>query len=223
MNQEPNAELWKSLLGQARANSYLDAFPQLPLEGTALWNQRIAGSLLADIGHVEVGLRNTISGVLEAKSASLGFGVDWLSDPSGFFAQMGGNEFTSKIRLAKNQAEKTKENLTSDDLIAELSLGFWLNFLAKRYLPIHGDLATAFAGLGDRNIRKLPPLAARVRLIRNRLAHHHRIVHRNIDRDWADVVGLGRAIDTRLGDFLVQTSLTPSYLAEFTQITRAGC
>lgn len=222
MNQEPNAELWKLWLGQARATSYLAAFPQLSLEEVALWNQRISGSLMTDIGHLEVGLRNTISRVLAAKSESLGSGVDWLSDTSRFFARMGGTEFNAKVLQARQQASKTKKDPTFDDLIAELSLGFWLNFLAKRYLPIHADLASAFSGLGDRNIRKLPPIGARVRLLRNRLAHHHRILHRNLSRDWMDVLYLARAVDPRLAEFIVQASLTPSWIEEFNRIAQAG-
>jgi hypothetical protein len=110
-----------------------------------------------------------------------------------------------------------------DDIVAELSLGFWLTFLGKRYVAIHGDLASSLAGLKDRNVRRLSPLANRFRALRNRVAHHHRILHRDLNRDWRVILDLAGVIHPALRDYLERTSETPKLIVEFNQIAQAGC
>jgi abortive infection bacteriophage resistance protein len=182
--QQADEELWKNWLGLARAISYQTAYPNHSLETLATWNQRLSSSLLCDISHVELGIRNVISQALQSSGEKRGLRGHWLQDSSCYLSAIGGQEFDNHIEAAKRRVLKTKSEALFDDIVAELSLGFWLTFLGKRYVAIHGDLASSLAGLKDRNVRRLSPLANRFRALRNRIAHHHRIFHRDLNRDW---------------------------------------
>ncbi len=219
--QQADEELWKNWLGLARAISYQTAYPNHSLETLATWNQRLSSSLLCDISHVELGIRNVISQALQSSGEKRGLRGHWLQDSSCYLSAIGGQEFDNHIEAAKRRALKTKSEALFDDIVAELSLGFWLTFLGKRYVAIHGDLASSLAGLKDRNVRRLSPLANRFRALRNRIAHHHRIFHRDLNRDWEAILDLSGLIHPALRDYLERTSETPNLILEFNQIVQA--
>ena len=134
---------------------------------------------------------------------------------------LGGSEFIGKLNHAKSRVRLAKGQVTPDDLVAELELGFWIAILGKRFTGLHGDIVSCFQGLPDRNIRQTPTRARRMRKFRNRIAHHHRILHRDLDADWQNIVGLASLIHPDLKKFLVDTSETPRLLEVFTQTIQA--
>jgi hypothetical protein len=221
VGQEESECLWTNWLGVARAESFRDALPGHNLETAATWNQRLSGSLLSDISFVEVALRNLTSKVLQKRCLEKGGSGHWLISDLEELSKFGGDALLKRIGEAKTRASLAKPRSTPDDLIAELSFGFWLNFLNRRYQSIHSDLATELKGLDSRNIRQVPEIGSRVRRVRNRVAHHHRIIHRNLIADWHSILALARVMDPKLEAFIASSSLTPSLLEEFNQIAQA--
>ena len=223
LQQAYSDEVWKVWLGAARAVSIKRSMPSLPLQDAAVWNQRLSGSILSDIAHVEVALRNVISDFLNRRFCVPEGSLHWLSDETNSLGKIGGIAFRSRVRDAQASASLGGREPSFDDVIAELSLGFWLNFLSGTYQHLHGDLVTVFVGAKNRNLRQMRQVGSRLRNLRNRVAHHHRIIHRDLDVDWRDIVTFANFIDPRLREFLSQNSSTPGLVAQFNQIARAEC
>ncbi len=219
--QEPNRDLWINWLGVARAISYEVGHPELTLAEASTWNQKISASLLCDVSHLELAVRNLTDKALQDRVKASGLNEHWLQDSSDYFSRIGGREFIDLVRQARFRALREKASPSWDDIVAELSLGFWLSFLGKKYLALHGDLASAYLGLGDRNIRRLRPVADRFRSLRNRVAHHHRIIHRELLLDWELLLEMAGFIHPSLRVHLETTSETPKLILGFNQIVQA--
>ncbi len=221
MNQVAMDELWRNWLGAPRAESYFRVNSELTLEELATWNQKLTASLLFDISHIELAIRNLMNEALQKRSQTRGHDAHWLIDSSGYFSETGGREYRRMLDEAKQRVGRSKDQYSWNDIVADLSLGFWLSFLGKKYLAIHGDLLSAFFGLKDRNIRRVRPLADRLRTLRNRPAHQHRVIHRNLHRDWQDLITLANLIHPELARYLNENSETPRLIEDFSQIVQA--
>jgi hypothetical protein len=213
-SQEPDSSLWVGWLGAARAESYRRVSAEVSLGELARWNQILCGAFLGDIGHVEVAFRNIVSHSLQDQA---GQNDHWLMVENSSWTKLGGDELKSKIKDAKSRAAQGGKVITPDDVIAELSLGFWLNFLGKRYVSLHPDMVRHFKGLRGRNLRGAAPVGSRVRSLRNRAAHNHRILHRDLQLDWEEVMTFARLIDPALAEYLDRNSLAQPAISEFSQ------
>jgi hypothetical protein len=84
-----------------------------------------------------------------------------------------------RIEKARNRLEnRLRRSATLDEIVAALSLGFWVGLYSKRYdAPLYSfwrkGLCRVFPGLAHKKVRK--PLQ-NVRDIRNRIAHHDSIL-----------------------------------------------
>ena len=215
--QDHDDMLWMDWLGVARAESYRRVSADISIGELARWNQYLCGALLGDIGHVEVAFRNIISQALQNYT---GASDHWLTSESSVLDKVGGDELRSKIRDAKVRAAQGTKMPSADDIIAELSFGFWLNFLGKRYVSLHPDVVSSFKGVQGRNLRALAPVASRVRSLRNRTAHNHRILHRDLQLDWSEVIAFAGLIDPSLAEYLDCNSLAKPAIHEFSQIVQ---
>lgn len=193
----------------------------MAIEDLAIWNQKISGSFLSDVAHVEIALRNSLDRGLTRRIQNQGANSHWSEDPSGELRALGGSEFISRLDQAKNRLVFQKGEIVPSDLVAELELGFWIAILGKRFSGIHPDLVSCFPGMPDRNIREIPLMARRMRMFRNRIAHHHRILHRDLECDWQNILALGELIHPQLRLVLSVNSETPNLLARFSQTTQA--
>lgn len=220
-SQEPGYSLWIGWLGDARAASYLQVNHLMELDQLALWNQRLSASFMSDVAHVEIALRNSLDKGLSLRLENQGETLHWSEDPKGDLFGLGGSEFVARLNQAKSRVLLLKGQVNPNDLVAELELGFWIAILGKRFTGLHGDLVSCFHGLPDRNIRQTPIRARRMRKFRNRIAHHHRILHRDLQADWQNIVELASFVHPKLKEFLIDTSETPRLLQRFTQTIRA--
>lgn len=220
-SQDASEDRWKTWLGNARASSYKAVHSDLDLVQLATWNQKLASSLFGDIAHVEVAFRNSLSTYLQHWSIEKGYEGQWHDSENAELSVLGGEQLRVVLDRTKHELKRIKGVVRSDDLVAELSLGFWLKFLDRRYQAIHPGLISALTGLSSRNIRPLPKLGAEIRTLRNRIAHCHRILHRDLNRDWQLVCQLAKFVDPELEAFLVENSTTPGLILEFSQIAEA--
>jgi hypothetical protein len=158
-----------------------------------------------------------LDSALVERLANQGFWGSWLDDPSGEVRNLGGAHLLEKIKSAKLQVARDKPQVTHEDVLAELTLGFWTALLGKRFLRLNLDLRGIFLGVNGRSISALGDRLARIKALRNRIAHQHRILHRNLQDDFDLVILVANDIDRRLADFIRKDSRTPEILIRITQ------
>jgi hypothetical protein len=134
---------------------------------------------------LEVALRNSIDKLLSEK-----VGQNWHED-DGFLTK----DSKLKVEQAKELLSKRRESTTKQKIIAELSLGFWVNLFKKPYdneLRIN-DLKKVFPNL--------PPKAKKlinreivykeldhIRNFRNRVFHYEKVVNKDNYNDIFDEI-----------------------------------
>jgi hypothetical protein len=101
---------------------------------------------------------------------------------------LGGSEFES-IETARRKIVAKGKAVTPSRIVAELTFGFWVALTARRYdahlwIP-HLRKAFPRKNLGRRTA--FDRLSA-IRLLRNSVAHHECILHRNLAQDYRDII-----------------------------------
>lgn len=144
-----------------------------------LLNMALCESLYSPLQLCEIALRNAIHQQLTVLMNR----EDWYDDPGFQLTPWAQQEITK----AKDKIRKTARPLTSGRIVAELQFGFWTSMFEAhyeqrtRFLP--GGIKTVFPhlpkSLHHRKNRKAD--LEKIRLLRNRVFHHERIVH------WADL------------------------------------
>jgi hypothetical protein len=140
------------------------------------WNQDIAGSFLRPLCNLEITLRNNITEQME----SLTTPRQWWEHPAITRHPKVG------ARLSEGMARLAFDNrpLVRDNLIPEMSFGFWVGLLSSQF-----DTALWRRGLyqafphfhGAR--RELRATFQIVLNLRNRIGHHEPIYHRHLAAD----------------------------------------
>jgi hypothetical protein len=89
------------------------------------WNTALCAAFYGPIQALEIALRNEINQQLINK-----FGKEWYELKSGIQFD---KKALTQIKEAKNNLKKHKKNIMADNIVAKLSLGFWVNLFNKRY------------------------------------------------------------------------------------------
>lgn len=204
-------------LGHSRANAMKAVLPELPLWNLASWNQKLSATLLEDLSHLEIGLRNLLDAELARLHELSGGGSTWITDQKSEIWRTGSSDLLRRLRTASSQAS-AKVYPSHEDLLAELSLGFWTSLLGKKNLHLNVNLRGVFFGLGGRNLSELGDNLARINTLRNRLAHQHRILHRDLRRDYELVLRTASLIDPKLARFIAKVSRTEALIAQYSKL-----
>lgn len=125
---------------------------------------------------LEVALRNSIDKLLSAK-----VGENWHED-SDFIT----SDSRQKIAQAKELLFKRRENISKQKIIAELSLGFWVNLFKKPYdkkLRIN-DLKKVFPNMPSREKKFISREIIykeldHIRNFRNRVFHYEKVINKD--------------------------------------------
>jgi len=174
-----------NIISQERLSKYLkeagyDKQRALDLYG---WNIQISEAFYPVLSASEVCLRNTISAQLLAL-----YGPNWWNDQN-FLAQI-----RKGARIVKTARDKlqTKGTVISGGMTAELNFGFWVNMLLARHEPVFWpDLHASFTDLPSVVTRSsLYTRCDAVREFRNRVFHHEPILHRNITKEYSQIMEL---------------------------------
>lgn len=174
------------------------------------WNAEVTGAMWETIGHLEVALRNAMSARLTVRHQLLGRSGDWLDDP---FAELD-RAAHDDIAKACDRVRRNRKPVTQDQIVSELSFGFWRFLLTRRYATtLWPDLAAAFPNSPNRNRATIDGPVHRLHLFRNRLAHHQRIWTAPLDDRWADMTTVLGYIDAEFTTWATRTSRVPSVLA----------
>ncbi|MER7133562.1 hypothetical protein [Streptosporangium saharense] len=161
------------------------------------WNIEVSEAFYCPLHCLEVSLRN-------AQHAELGAALgrsDWWA-----IAPLREHERTRITKAERTLRAKGNTTPGADDVVAELSFGFWASLLSRAYdrhlwVPV---LHRAFPHYSGRR-RDLQDNMQAMVLLRNRVMHHEPIHHRRLEADHAKIYRLlgylEPAVVTWLRDF----------------------
>ena len=176
------------MIPRIRAKKYFEIARQYPEENTDrftvrlyTWNTALSAAFYGPLQSLEITLRNAINERMMAN-----FGRTWY-DKGG---EIGLDKYSiEKIETAKKYWERKKsgESYTIDDIIVELSFGFWTGLFINddQETLWRSTLCEAFPnGKSDNNFdadgmrRRLKMIHA----LRNRIAHHEPILDWDLEK-----------------------------------------
>jgi hypothetical protein len=153
------------------------------------------------ICHVEVAVRNSISSRLSDAQPEVASNPHWLLD----FALPFYRANPKLVRHAKEAIRRVRVNrkeVTGEQVISELSFGFWCHLISKQNRAVWPSLAGSFKGLPSRNQAQVSKLMFEVRDLRNRIGHHHRIYHLDLKQKHENLMLLAHYVDPEFGMWL---------------------
>lgn len=156
------------------------------------WNSDISGELFVVLGHTEIVLRNALDRELR-KSRLEHTSATWLADQ----ATLRKPE-QNDIQKAVDRRIKKGNTAGHDDIISELPFGFWRYLLSSKYEATLWTpyLRHAFPHLSG-SPNQIRRTMERLHTLRNRIAHHEPIFHRNLNRDRDDCLRILSWIDPK--------------------------
>lgn len=168
------------------------------------WNGELSGELWIGIGHLEVALRNAIDRQLTLRNEHLGGGRHWIYDER---CELGrGRDRNARpyvdISAAMARVRKNRKTVEPNQVISEIPFGFWHQLVSKRQMFLWPDLAGAFPHMPGRRQDVVAERIGRLRMLRNRIGHHHRIWALDIAGLHGDMVDLADFIDPALGEWI---------------------
>jgi len=184
--QQPLIDLLRPVLSDERVGTYLKAAGHDPHRALALylWNAKVGEAFHILIQAVEVGLRNRIAAAFRAV-----YGPDWWLDPK-FRAACGGDRIRD-LDLVVDRITKKGRAVTTCEVVAGLSLGFWVALLQARYNPgvwssqLRATFLALPAGVGRGDLAKA---AGRVAFLRNRIDHHEPIIRMDLSKEFSEMM-----------------------------------
>lgn len=180
-----------ALLTSQRLQSYIDSTSdQAAALALYQWNSEVARELFGILGHTEVILRNAIDGSLRQWARSIEID-DWM-DANDILRSRERNDIAMAIR----RRQSAERGFSHDDVVSELSFGFWRYLLSAKYEATLWTPAIRFAFpemVGSP--KQLRKASVRLHVLRNRIAHHEPIFARYLDRDRQDCLRLLSWID----------------------------
>lgn len=150
------------------------------------WNTKLGSSLHLPLQLFELLFRNTLDATLAAR-----FGNDWYDAKYNHFDP----KSQKQIDAAKDQLFNQGRPLNPPCVVAQFSFGFWLNMLTRKHetrfwvAAVYSSFPHAPRPL-DR--RRIHDSVDKIRLLRNRIAHHEPIYQRNLEQDLNHVVTVSR-------------------------------
>jgi len=175
-------------ISQSRFATYLIASGHNEIRALRLylWNAQLGEAFHTPIQAVEVGLRNSVNNALAKE-----FTHNWweCADLFQLLDEERKGDLSTVFRRIRNRGLE----LCTDQVVAGLSLGFWVGMLDGRYNPAiwSRHLRVSFPHLPIGRARQsLSVEASKVARLRNRISHHEPLIARNISEDFATVMRL---------------------------------
>ncbi|MEU8343903.1 hypothetical protein SAMN05443665_103821 [Actinomadura meyerae] len=216
MNGHPPVWLPQAL-SQARFASYVTAAAGDPERARRLywWNLQASAAFYGPLHCLEVALRNALHERLREKYGR----EDWWSAAP--LSPEGGRKVArARANARKNSARRAEiRPLVPDDVVAELTFGFWVELLSRRndrsfWVPC---LHRAFPGYSGRRDGLHRDLLSTV-LLRNRVMHYEPIHHRDLAKDHQTVYRLMQYISPELAGEARRLDRVPDVLSRRTDV-----
>jgi hypothetical protein len=176
------------------------------------WNTAVSAACYATLQAVEVVLRNALHDQLAGWHAARGLGGSWYDDPRRVLDPRG----HADIAKARDRVRRSGRPETPGRVVAELPFGFWRYLLAARYEQTLWTpaLRHAFPHLQPRRRRSIAEPIERLHQLRNRIAHHEPIHHRNLSADHGDMLVIVSAICPYTRSWVDRNSTVPMAMAK---------
>jgi hypothetical protein len=154
------------LLSEKRLSTYYSLFPNNKQRAIQYYqlNTQISESLYPLLSNFEVVLRNSIHN---------SFKVHYKTD--NWYALVTYRELEDQIRIAQGKILASHNHVTTDKLVAELTLGFWTSLLNKQYAKdFWKPIMYAFPLINnqDKHRGKIAFKLNQIRKFRNRIFHY---------------------------------------------------
>ncbi|KQT96167.1 Abi family protein [Sanguibacter sp. Leaf3] len=208
-------------LSEPRLHLYLTATAHRPDEALALyeWNARLAASFFVDLGHLEVALRNALDTRMTLRHASRQLDGTWIDDPAGELGRdLTGTGRHSQpyrdIATARTRVRANQKPFSHAQVLSETSFGLWHQLVSKRWTNIWPDLADAFPHAPDRARDTVADPVARLRDLRNRISHHHRVWSQPCSELHVDLLAVAGYISPHLATWITDRSAVPDLLKQ---------
>lgn len=159
----------EALLSEKRLATYYKLFPTDKQKAIQYYqlNTQISESLYPLLSNFEVVLRNAIHN---------SFKVHYKTD--NWYAQVTYRELDDQIRIAQGKILASHNQVTTDKLVAELTLGFWTSLLNKQYArDFWKPMMHAFPLISNqlKHRDKIAFKLNQIRKFRNRIFHYEPI------------------------------------------------
>ena len=190
----------EKLLSQTRLATYYQLFPndkQKAIEYYQL-NTQIAESLYPLLSNLEIVLRNAIH-----NSFSIHFkNTNW-------YAQVTYPELQNQVNIAKSKITASKNQITIDKLVSELTLGFWTSLFNKNYAKDYWKpLMYAFPLLNNQQKHRnvIAFKLNNIRKFRNRIFHYEPVCNdlAALEKNHTNIMGIIKGINVEVLDWTKQ-------------------
>lgn len=167
------------------------------------WNSRCSAEFWEGLGYFEVALRNALDARMVLRQQQTHTPEHWIFDDArqlGRDARGTGRHAYpyQDIATAIRRVQANGKPLDPAQIISELPFGFWHQLVARKQMFLWPDLAGAFAHAPSRSQAPVRNRLARLRVLRNRIGHHHRIWSLDLEDRWNDLLVLTGWIDPEL-------------------------
>lgn len=187
LNAEEIAAIYRAISPE-RIGRYLMASGHNPHRAMQLyiWNARIGEAFHLPIQAVEVALRNSVNTALLAQ-----YGTKWWLNPA--YQDLIDHDREADLSAVRRRIRNRKQREDIGQIVAGLSLGFWVGMLQPRYNPElwSRQIKNAFPYLPDEKGRKsLAKAAGSIANLRNRISHHEPLIDRDHNKDYKLVMDM---------------------------------
>ena len=221
MGNDPDWSVVETNLSAARLRHYLIAVGGDRTRAIALyeWNIAISAAFWESFSYFEVALRNTIDRQLSARHARLTRPGHWIFDDAHELGRdaLAPGKHQQPYRDVAEAIRRVRVNrkpLEAGQIVSEISFGFWHQLLSKRHLALWPDIASGFPHAPSRDQALIREPVARLRDLRNRIGHHHRIWALDISGRYDDMLTLAGYLNPAVRDWIAVKSRVPSLLAD---------
>lgn len=136
-------------------------------------NTILSEALYTPLQMLEITLRNRIHCIMSNQ-----FSENWFEQDNIITNQ---NQ-REKVKKAKDELLEDRKNITPGKMVAKLMLGFWTTMLNTEYNQLWQQHLFLIASDEGRRLsrKELARLLTKIRILRNRIAHHEPILHWNL-------------------------------------------
>lgn len=183
------------------------------------WNVAVSAAIWESFAYLEVAFRNALNNRLQDIHDEKGRTGHWIFDEA---CELGRDPTDAHrhrypfrdVWVAQRHVVGNGKALTVDQILSELPFGFWHQMVSKRQLFLWPDLARAFPGTSNRAQETVSEPVGRLRILRNRIGHHHRIWSSDIVARYADIQTVAGYLDADLREWIHIRSRVIGLLAE---------
>lgn len=195
--------------GAARLAHYLTEFDGDVDRAADLyvWNVAVSGEMWRALAFFEVAFRNSIDRAMSARHERLGRAGHWIFDDAREIGRDGSGPDRhrapfSDVAQAKDRVRRNRKRLDAGQIVSELPFGFWHQMVSRKQLSLWPDIASVFVNAPNRQQSTIQDPIRRIREIRNRIGHHHRVWGHGVAQRYDDLLTVSGYIDRELALFI---------------------